>query len=176
MQHIFARAHPSYSIVLMMNPSVGLTVFTSSFIIFFTIVVLPALSRPLSNVSTSATGDCYITYSIRILISLSFRRALRRIDNILESSRIQEEEEVFQQRKAQEICQDGITWRFFHPQGPWSSSRSSCFDSWCIPNISNTSVRYPCRVPERSPFGRVSHCRTGHCHWALLVESRPSKD
>lgn len=39
--------YPSYSIVLMMNPSVGLTLFTSSFMIFFTIVVFPALSRPL---------------------------------------------------------------------------------------------------------------------------------
>ena len=39
--------HPSYSMVFMMNPSVGLTVFTSSFISFLTIVVLPALSRPL---------------------------------------------------------------------------------------------------------------------------------
>ena len=39
--------HPSYSMVFMMNPSVGLTVLTSSFISFLTIVVLPALSRPL---------------------------------------------------------------------------------------------------------------------------------
>lgn len=31
----------------MMNPSVGLTLFTSSFMIFFTIVVFPALSNPL---------------------------------------------------------------------------------------------------------------------------------
>ena len=42
------RMYPSYSMVLMMNPSVGLTLFTSSFMIFFTIVVFPALSRPLS--------------------------------------------------------------------------------------------------------------------------------
>ena len=36
--------------VLMMKPSVGLTVLTSSFIILFTIVVFPALSRPLDHV------------------------------------------------------------------------------------------------------------------------------
>lgn len=39
--------HPSKSIVLIMNPSVGLTVFTSSSMTRLTIVVLPALSRPL---------------------------------------------------------------------------------------------------------------------------------
>jgi hypothetical protein len=48
--HQAAKVHvtyPSYSIVLMMKPSVGLTLFTSSFMIFFTMVVFPALSRPL---------------------------------------------------------------------------------------------------------------------------------
>jgi hypothetical protein len=40
-------SYPSYSIVLMMNPRVGLTLLTSSFMIFFTMVVLPALSSPL---------------------------------------------------------------------------------------------------------------------------------
>ena len=48
-----AHAYPSYSMVLMMKPSVGLTLFTSSFMIFLTIVVLPALSRPLPTVSLS---------------------------------------------------------------------------------------------------------------------------
>ena len=42
-----AWGHPLKSIVLMINPRVGLTVLTSSFIILLTIVVLPALSRPL---------------------------------------------------------------------------------------------------------------------------------
>lgn len=60
-------AHPSYSIVLMMKPSVGLTVLTSSPMILFTIVVLPALSSPRR----------------RIRISLSFSRALRRIESIV---------------------------------------------------------------------------------------------
>ena len=36
----------------MIKPSVGLTVLTSSFMILFTIVVLPALSSPLSRVSS----------------------------------------------------------------------------------------------------------------------------
>lgn len=45
----FLLSYPSYSIVLMMNPSVGLTLFTSSFIIFFTMVVFPALSNPLCS-------------------------------------------------------------------------------------------------------------------------------
>jgi hypothetical protein len=43
----WSRTYPSYSIVLMMKPNVGLTVLTSSPIIFFTMVVLPALSSPL---------------------------------------------------------------------------------------------------------------------------------
>lgn len=41
------KTHPIKSIVLIMKPSVGLTVVISSFMIFFTMVVLPALSRPL---------------------------------------------------------------------------------------------------------------------------------
>jgi hypothetical protein len=40
-------AYPSYSIVLMMKPRVGLTLLTSSFMILFTMVVFPALSKPL---------------------------------------------------------------------------------------------------------------------------------
>ena len=39
--------------VLIIKPSVGLTLFTSSFIIFLTIVVLPALSNPLQHISTA---------------------------------------------------------------------------------------------------------------------------
>jgi hypothetical protein len=46
--------HPSYSIVLIMNPNVGLTELTSSPMIFFTIVVFPALSKPLSRMSVSS--------------------------------------------------------------------------------------------------------------------------
>jgi len=45
----------------MMNPSVGLTVLTSSFMTRFTMVVFPALSRPLDTAVSWAdryhTGD-----------------------------------------------------------------------------------------------------------------------
>jgi hypothetical protein len=41
--------------VLMIKPSVGLTLFTSSFMIFFTIVVFPALSSPLQTISSGHT-------------------------------------------------------------------------------------------------------------------------
>lgn len=44
--------YPIKSIVLMINPRVGLTVVTSSFIIRLTMVVLPALSRPLQSLAT----------------------------------------------------------------------------------------------------------------------------
>jgi hypothetical protein len=47
--------------VLIIKPRVGLTLFTSSFIIFLTIVVLPALSSPLQFISTDHTG--YPSYS-----------------------------------------------------------------------------------------------------------------
>ena len=49
--------YPSYSMVLMMKPSVGLTLFTSSPMIFFTIVVFPALSKPLVQ---SALNRCML--------------------------------------------------------------------------------------------------------------------
>ena len=42
--------------VLMMKPKVGLTLFTSSFMIFLTIVVFPALSSPLCMVSIGPEG------------------------------------------------------------------------------------------------------------------------
>lgn len=67
-----------------MKPRVGLTVFTSSFIILFTIVVFPALSRPLPMfVSKLLRLRSKFTHSIKILISLSFSLAFRRIDSIL---------------------------------------------------------------------------------------------
>ena len=80
--------YPSYSIVLIIKPSVGLTLFTSSFIIFFTIVVFPALSKPLHAISlqaptTQQTSES--TYNMRIRISLSFNRAFRNIESILYS-------------------------------------------------------------------------------------------
>ena len=69
--------------VFMMKPSVGLTVFTSSFINRLTIVVLPALSSPLRNHQQSwLNADFQSTNSIKILISLSFNRALRKIESI----------------------------------------------------------------------------------------------
>lgn len=57
---------------------------TSSFMILFTIVVLPALSSPLPRYQkgNSAIPPASITHSIRILISLSFKRAFLSIDNI----------------------------------------------------------------------------------------------
>ena len=67
-----------------MKPRVGLTVFTSSFIILFTIVVFPALSRPLPMfVSKLLRWGSKFPHSIKILISLSFSLAFRRIDSIL---------------------------------------------------------------------------------------------
>lgn len=67
-----------------MNPSVGLTVSTSSSINFLTIVVLPALSRPLKwHQQDLAEYPRQSTDSIKILISLSLNRALRRIESIV---------------------------------------------------------------------------------------------
>jgi hypothetical protein len=48
--------YPSYSIVLMMKPRVGLTLLTSSFMIFFTMVVFPALSSPLMQSAASTAN------------------------------------------------------------------------------------------------------------------------
>lgn len=82
---IIFETHPIKSIVLMMNPSVGLTVVTSSFMTLLTMVVLPALSKPLSALSLEEHLRVgWISYSISIRISLSFRRAFLNIDNILE--------------------------------------------------------------------------------------------
>ena len=68
----------------MIKPNVGLTELTSSFMILLTIVVLPALSSPLSKFSR--VGQ-YLTshksYSIRILISLSFKRAFLRTESMV---------------------------------------------------------------------------------------------
>lgn len=50
--------------------------------IFLTIVVLPALSRPLSQVSRFHQSGKR-AYSIKIRISLSFNLAFRKIDSIL---------------------------------------------------------------------------------------------
>ena len=66
-----------------MKPNVGLTLFTSSFMIFFTMVVFPALSRPLPQSIFSDAIAASRTYSIKMRISLSFNRAFRNIDNIL---------------------------------------------------------------------------------------------
>ena len=68
----------------MMNPKVGLTVLISSFITLLTIVVLPALSKPLQyHGQLALITASSSTHSIRIRISLSFIRALRRIESIL---------------------------------------------------------------------------------------------
>lgn len=52
---------------------------------FFTIVVLPALSRPLTEVVSTTVGETTAghTHSISILISLSFSLAFLNIDNIV---------------------------------------------------------------------------------------------
>lgn len=57
----------------------------SSFIIFLTMVVLPALSRPLCRNQSPVVWSeaASATHSIRIRISLSFNRAFLNIDNIL---------------------------------------------------------------------------------------------
>lgn len=68
----------------MMKPNVGLTVLTSSPKIFLTIVVFPALSKPLySSCKHMLASLLHVTYSIRIRISLSLRRAFLNIDNIM---------------------------------------------------------------------------------------------
>lgn len=79
-------AHPSNSMVLMMNPSVGLTSWTSSFMMHLTTVVFPALSRPLGVglewgvvVDGEGLGMGLGTYSMRMRSSLSRVRALRRM-------------------------------------------------------------------------------------------------
>ena len=68
-----------------MKPRVGLTLLTSSFMIFLTMVVFPALSSPLRNSNLVANYESWKmeTHNIKILISLSFNRAFRKIDNIL---------------------------------------------------------------------------------------------
>jgi hypothetical protein len=67
----------------MINPNVGLTVLTSSFMILLTIVVLPALSRPLQDhQQPECQGRLERPDSISTRISLSFRRAFLSIDSI----------------------------------------------------------------------------------------------
>lgn len=51
--NILGETNPSKSIVLIINPKVGLTEVTSSFIIRFTIVVFPALSNPLEPIGSA---------------------------------------------------------------------------------------------------------------------------
>jgi hypothetical protein len=65
-----------------MKPRVGLTLFTSSFMILLTMVVFPALSRPLLQSAFETANKVEGTYSISIRISLSFSRAFRSIDSI----------------------------------------------------------------------------------------------
>jgi len=87
--------------VLIIKPSVGLTLLTSSSIIFLTIVVFPALSRPLQKVSGRRILASGKTHSINILISLSLRRAFLKIDNILIVGRYSERKEKAQKGKRQ---------------------------------------------------------------------------
>lgn len=80
-------AYPLHWRVLIWNPRVGLTVVMSSPLICFTMVVLPALSRPLrgsgaergvgSEASRGIGVSDLVTHTIRIRISRSFRLTLR---------------------------------------------------------------------------------------------------
>lgn len=70
----------------MMNPSVGDTLLMSSPMMLLTIDVLPLLSSPLHcfvSRSPALVSAPFRSHSIKTRISLSFNRALRRIDNIL---------------------------------------------------------------------------------------------
>lgn len=70
-----------------MNPNVGLTVEVSSFMIHLTMVVFPALSRPLlTNYNCEPEPFDDMTYSISTLSSLSFSRDFRNMESILGSS------------------------------------------------------------------------------------------
>lgn len=57
--------------------------FTSSPMIFLTIVVLPALSSPLDFCQFRTLSAQSLTHSMRMRISLSLRRAFLKIDSIL---------------------------------------------------------------------------------------------
>lgn len=78
--------------VLMLNPRVGLTVLTSSPMIFLTIVVLPALSRPLQVRCQIESGprskskrkkELTVAYSIKMRSSLSLSLAFRRMESMV---------------------------------------------------------------------------------------------
>ena len=76
--------------VLMMKPRVGLTVLTSSPIILLTIVVLPALSRPLhyrlaTRPLLTRENDMN-AHSIKMRSSLSLSLAFRRMDSIFSAA------------------------------------------------------------------------------------------
>ena len=67
-----------------MKPRVGLTVLTSSPMIFLTMVVFPALSKPLARQETeSKRSICRASYSIKMRSSLSLSLAFRRIDSMV---------------------------------------------------------------------------------------------
>ena len=91
---------------LMINPSVGLTVVTSSFMIRLTIVVLPALSKPLASVSRSVAIWEERAHSISILISLSFSLAFRKIESIFPVSVCQSSAPKFLQKFSRLRFQD----------------------------------------------------------------------
>lgn len=79
-----------------MNPSVGLTVLTSSPIILLTMVVFPALSKPLHTIYVRRNAQnklgredgWVVTHSIKMRSSLSLSRAFRSIDSIMPCSSV----------------------------------------------------------------------------------------
>ena len=66
----------SYSIVLIMNPSVGETLYMSSFMIFLTIVVLPALSSPLSGNQSRSLSKSFSGHTASVFSSPCLSNAL----------------------------------------------------------------------------------------------------
>ena len=72
----------------MIKPKVGDTLLTSSFMIRLTIVVLPALSRPLGPQLEGTDLVVAESYSIKIRNSLSFNLAFRRMDSILAAEKL----------------------------------------------------------------------------------------
>lgn len=76
-QAIEGRPYRPCTNVLMLKPRVGLTPAISSPLSFFSIVVFPALSRPLLQVHCIRTLTLTIAYRNKSLISFSFSRFFR---------------------------------------------------------------------------------------------------
>lgn len=154
--------------VLMMKPKVGLTLFTSSSIIFLTIVVFPALSNPLPGCQKKPHQWVSATHSIRILISLSFRRAFRSIDSIFENRLSLSVEPGVKAHKQKKLSDMG--------QITWSKVRSGTMFSCCNHEFgchadSSTAAGISCRLHLKSScedritclVGKLWDVRSGPC-------------